>query len=274
MANHKLIQFFSVLVFLMLAFKVAAQNFPEQPDPPRLVNDFSRLLNDASRNELERSLVQFNNETSTQIAIVTIDDLNGYDIADYAFRLAEKWGIGQKGKNNGILILVKPKNGNEKGQVFIATGYGLEGAVPDAVAHRIVDFEIIPRFRQNDYAGGLKAAVTTLMELTKGEYTADNYMNKTKDSSEHVGGVIFLLFFFAVLFIVVKGQKTKSSSIGGSDLPFWVLMSMLGSSGRHSGRWDSFSSGSGSFRGGSFGGGGFGGFGGGSFGGGGAGGSW
>lgn len=260
------------MVFL-LGTPLKAQTFPEPTNPPRLVNDFSGLLDVSAREQLEASLVQFDRETSTQIAIVTINDLAGYDISDYAFRLAEKWGIGQKEKRNGILILVKPKTGNEKGQVFIATGYGLEGAVPDAVAHRIVDLEILPRFRQNDYAGGLQAAAVVLMDLTRGEYTADAYIEKTKNGSGHFGGVVFLLFFFLIIFFVVKGQNTKSSAIG-RDLPFWVLLSMLGSGSRHSGSWDSFSSGSGSFGGFGSGGGGFGGFGGGSFGGGGAGGSW
>lgn len=261
----------TALLFFPVLFN--AQDLPEPPVPPRLVNDFSGLLDASAREQLEAALAQFDRETSTQIAIVTINDLAGYDVSDFAFRLAEKWGIGQKDKRNGILILVKPKTGNEKGQVFIATGYGLEGAVPDAVAHRIVDLEILPRFRQNDYAGGLQAAATVLMDLTRGEYTADAYIEKSGSGSEHVAGIIFLFFFFLVIFFVVKGQKTKSSAIG-HDLPFWVLMSMLGSGSRHSGSWDSFSSGSGGFGGFGGGGGGFGGFGGGSFGGGGAGGSW
>ncbi len=264
----EMLRYAIVLFFLSLVGSTFAQTFPEQPKQPRLVNDFSGVLDEVSLNQLEHGLVQFSNETSTQIAIITVDNLSGYAISDYAFRLAEKWGIGQKGKNNGILILVKPKKGNEKGEAFIAVGYGLEGVVPDAVARRIVQNEMIPKFRNNDYASGLLTGVGVLKDLTRGEYTADNYIKKTEGNSGFAT-VFFLLFIFMVIFISIKGKKTQSSSLGHS-LPFWVLMSMLGSGSSHSGSWDSFSSGSGGFGGG----GGFGGFGGGGFGGGGAGGSW
>jgi uncharacterized protein len=168
------------------------------------------------------------------------------------------------------LVLVQPKVGNQKGNAYVATGYGLEGAVPDAVANRIVNNEMIPHFKQNDYAGGIGAAVGVLMELTRGEYTAEGYLKSTKKSGSLFGGFGFILIIFVIMIVMARGQKGRHSSLG-KDLPFWVLLSMLGSgSSRHAGSWDSFSSGSGSFGGG----GGFGGFGGGSFGGGGAGGSW
>ena len=261
-----------ILFILTLLSPSFGQTFPEKPQTPRLVNDFSKILDDGSLNQLEHLLVQFSNETSTQIAIVVLNDLDGYAISDYAFRLAEKWGIGQKDSNNGILVLLKPKLGNEKGEAFIAVGYGLEGAVPDAVARRIVNNEMIPLFRQNNYAGGLQAGVAVLMDITRGEYTGGKYMERTKDSSEAIGGVLFVMILFLVIFTIFRGKKAQSSSIG-KELPFWVLLSMLGSGSRHSGSWGGFSSGSGGFGGGRSGGG-FGGFGGGSFGGGGAGGSW
>jgi uncharacterized protein len=262
--TKKMLKYAIILFFVSLISLTSAQTFPEQSSPPRLVNDFSGILDDNSRNQLEQTLVQFAKETTTQIAIVTLDDISGYDPSDYAFRLAESWGIGQKGKSNGILILIKPKSGNQKGEAFIAVGYGLEGVVPDAVARRIVENEMIPRFRENNYAGGLLAGVTVLTEITRGEYTADKYVERT-GGAKGGAGLIFIIVIFIVVFVAVKGQKTQSSSIG-KELPFWILLSMLGSGSRHSGSWDSFSSGSGS--------GGFGGFGGGSFGGGGAGGSW
>ncbi len=260
-----------VAVALLITFSSKADNLPERPTPPRIVNDFAGIFDQGQAEEMERSLVQFNNETSTQVAVVTIPDLEGYDAGDYTFRLAEKWGVGQKGKNNGILILVKPKTTDSKGHAFIATGYGVEGAVPDAIAKRIVENEMIPQFKNNDYYGGVNAGVKVIMELTRGEYTADEYVQK---NSGKTGGSVFIVFI--IIFIIIftmarKAKNTNNSSIGRS-LPFWMLMSMLGSSGRHSGSWGNFNSGGGSFGGG--GGGGFSGFGGGSFGGGGAGGSW
>jgi uncharacterized protein len=257
--------------FLLISmFSFGQGDFPPRPEPPRLVNDLAGVLDDEVVPRLENTLVDFARQTSTQIAIVTINNLGDYDAGSYAFQLAEKWGIGQGDKDNGILILVQPKSTGVKGQAFIATGYGLEGVVPDAVANRIVDTEMIPRFKENDYTGGVISAVQVLANLTRGEYTADGYMEKTGRSG-FPGGVIVMIIFGVILISAFRNQKSRHSSVGRS-LPFWLLLGMMGSGGRsHSGSWGNFSSGSGSFGGG---GGGFGGFGGGSFGGGGAGGSW
>ena len=259
------------LLLVLTAFSAFAQKLPEKPNPPRIVNDFAGVLTPEQRQALERELVQFNNSTSTQISVVTVKSLDGTSIDDFAFKLGEKWGIGQKGKDNGILILIKPKFGNDKGHAFIATGYGLEGVVPDAVANRIVDNEMIPHFKQNDYYGGIQAAVGTLMKLTKGEFTADAYMKRSEPQGSLLGALLPFLLFLIFFALFSRARNTKRSSLGGrSNLPFWVFLGMMGSGRGNSGHWDNFSGGGGSFGGG----GGFGGFGGGSFGGGGAGGSW
>lgn len=257
---------------LLVPFLSNAADFPIRPNPPRLVNDLAGVFDKNQVETLERTLVKFNDQTSTQVAVVTLSDLKGYDAGDYSFRMAEDWGVGQKGKNNGILILVKPKTRDSNGQAYIAVGYGLEGVVPDAVARRIVDNEMIPHFKSNKYYDGVAAGVNVIMELTNGEYTADAYVQKTSGKAGVVAFIVVFIFIILISAMANKANKTKQSSIGGS-LPFWMLLSMMGSgsSGRHSGHWGNFNSGGGSFGGG---GGGFGGFGGGGFGGGGAGGSW
>ncbi len=240
--------------------------FPPRPAPPRLVNDLTgTFLTPQEAAQLETKLEQFARETSTQIAIAIVPDLHGYAPGDYATRLAEKWGVGQKGKDNGILILVKPKTATEKGEVFIATGYGLEGAVPDAVAKRIIMNEILPEFRRGNYYAGLDKAVTRLMELTRGEYTAEEYLQKSEGKEGGSVLALLIMFFLFFLFIFGGSRRRRHTTFGGS-VPLWTLF-FLGGAGR-GGDFDDFSSGSGTF------GGGFGGFGGGSFGGGGAGGSW
>ncbi|NOY37197.1 MAG: TPM domain-containing protein [Chlorobi bacterium] len=256
-----------LFIILGLSPVSLAQDFPSRPDPPRLVNDFTGFLKPDESSRLEQKLEQFARETSTQIAIVVVKSLNGYDKSDYAFRLAEDWGIGQKGKNNGILILVKPKTGNEKGEIFIATGYGLEGAVPDAVAKRIVEVDILPAFRNGAYYEGLDKATTTLIQLTRGEYTADEYLKKTGGANTG-GSVAGVLIFFILLFIFFGNFRRARHAGVGHNLPFWAALFLASSASRSNrGYFNNFSSGGGSF-------GGFGGFGGGSFGGGGAGGSW
>jgi len=143
-----------ILVALSLVLSVSllvAQEIPEPMQPPRLVNDFAGLLNENQWTRLEGKLRNYHDTTSTQIYVVIVNDLLGYDKADFAFRLGEKWGVGQQGKNNGAIILLKPKVGNKRGEVFIATGYGLEDVIPDALANRIIDKEMIPEFKKNDY---------------------------------------------------------------------------------------------------------------------------
>ncbi len=263
-----------LLLFVALFFSLtskAQDEFPARPEPPQLVNDFAGVLSAEQKGSLENKLVNFYQKTSTQIAIVTVKSLSGYDKADYAFRLSEKWGIGQKGKNNGILILVKPKLANEKGEVFVAVGYGLEAVVPDAVARQaIVGTELLPAFKQNDYFTGLDRSTDVLISLTSGEFTADQYVKATKKGGKGgIGGFAFILIILVLVFLFKRGSGNNSHGIGSTRglLGGMLLGSMLG--GNHGGSWGNFSGG-----GGSSGGGGFGGFGGGSFGGGGAGGSW
>jgi uncharacterized protein len=246
------------------------QNLPEPMSPPRLVNDFAGFLSPQETNSLEGKLRNFNNQTSTQIYIIVVNDLLGYAPGDYAAQIGDFWEIGQEGKDNGAVILVKPKTSDSKGEIFIATGYGLEGAVPDAIANRIIDQEIIPAFKNGNYFEGLNQGVDVMISLTKGEFTADQYVqNSSGEGGIGVIGVIILIIIFASLF-GGRSRMNRHQGIGG-NLPLWILLGMMSSGGRsNSGSFGNFRGGSGGF--GGFGG--FGGGGGGSFGGGGAGGSW
>ncbi len=259
-----------ILFIALVGFTVVSMaEIPERPSPQRLVNDFANVLDKEQVNQMEGALTQFAKQTSTQIIVVTVSDLDGYDKADYAQRLGEKWGVGQKGNDNGLVILLKPKTQNSRGEVYVATGYGLEGVLPDAIVNNaVVDNEMIPRFKQNDYFGGLAAGINVIMDIAGGEYTADNYQEKVSAGSGGGGSIVGLIFFILIFVFLGRGRKRRFYS-PGSSLPFWLAMGMMSGGGRSSGSYGNFSSGSGSF-----GGGGFGGFGGGSFGGGGAGGSW
>lgn len=246
------------LITIFLTCSVWAQDFPAPMQPRRIVNDFTGMFNPRQQAALEQKLRNFNDTTSTQIAVVTVPSLQGYDPNDYAQQLAEKWGIGQKGKDNGILVLIKPKTQHESGQVAIAVGYGLEGVVPDAIASRIIRNEIIPQFQGGNYYAGIDKGTDVLMKLTSGEYTAEQYARKNKDGG--AGWVIlpFLIVFLLPLFIRKRSGYTTGSH-GSSVPPFFI-----GGLGGGGSNYGSFRSGGGSF----------GGFGGGGFGGGGASGSW
>ena len=261
----------SLIIIAIVGFSAFAQDIPDAPNPPKLVNDFANVLSKAEEQKLESELVQFARSSSTQILIVTVKSLNGNDISDFAFQLGEKWGVGQKGKDNGVIVLFKPKTANEQGRVFVAVGYGLEGIIPDATANRdIVQNEMIPRFKQGDTFGGLYRGTKVIMGLASKEFTAQEYNEKVSEGGGGFpfGFLLFLIFFFIIP--IFRSRRRRYYTAGkNSSLPFWLVMGgMMGSSNR-GGSWNNFSGGSGGF-----GGGGFGGFGGGSFGGGGAGGSW
>lgn len=247
----------------ILSFNGIAQEFPEPMKPKRMVNDLAAVFTPQEANALEQKLRIFNDTSSTQIAIASVASLHGYDANDYAQRLAEKWGIGQKGKDNGILILIKPKTRTSRGEVAISVGYGLEGVVPDALAARIIDNEIIPSFKRGAFYAGINQATNVLIKLSGGEFTAQQYAKKGGKGRDTGKWVLlpFLIVFLVPLFVRRRTGYTTSSHSSGSVTP--IFFGGLGGGGRSSG-FSSFSSGGGSF----------GGFGGGGFGGGGASGSW
>jgi uncharacterized protein len=248
------------ILLLAVPFVLFGQEFPEKSN--RLVNDYTNTLSKSEVTQLELKLVAYDKESSVQIAIVIINSLEENEIGSYAFQLAEKWEIGQSGTDNGALILVSMKDH----KMWIATGYGLEGTLTDALSKRIVENEMKPRFRNNDYAGGLSAASDAIIQVTRGEYQGTGGGSK---SAPPLGSFVFIIAAFFIIWLIKAKQVRDYSRV--NSMGFWAAWMLLNSSGRsHGGSYSSFSGGSGGFSGG----GGFGGFGGGSFGGGGAGGSW
>ena len=262
----KTIIFFSLL---LTGFIANAQQLPAKSNT--LVTDYTNTLQTADQQQLEQKLVAFDDSTSTQIAVVIIKSVGEYDIDDYGQKLGRAWGIGQQGKNNGILILVAA----DDRKVTIQTGYGAEGAVPDVITHQIIQNDIIPHFKQNDYYGGLNAATDDLMKYMKGEYKSPNKPKQNTADDDNSGGYIALGIIVLVILILIfkRGGGGGGQIYGGRGgaSPFWWFLggSLLGGSG---GGWGGFSNGGGNDSG--AGGGDFGGFGGGDFGGGGSSGSW
>ena len=258
------IKYIFTIVFLLLATMSYA--IPSRPKPQRLVNDLAGLFSPSQNARLENVLVAFDDSTSNQIAVVTIKDLEGYSASEYATRIGLEWQVGSAEFNNGIVVLVKPKTASSPGQVFIAVGYGLEGAIPDAYAKRIIESVMIPHFRNDNYYAGVEAACEMLMKLASGEISEPREMGQEDDLAS-IFSAIFLMFMLIYIAIIVSNKKGNDNNggSGGNGGHRTIYMGPIITSGRSYGGGSSFGSGFG---------GGFGGFGGGSFGGGGAGGSW
>lgn len=265
-----------LLTFAVMLFALSAvAQIPAKPEPPRLVNDLAGIFSPEQQQQLESTLVEFNDSTSNQVVIITVNDLGGLDKADFAYQVGQNWGVGGAKFNNGLVILIKPKN-DTKGQAFIATGYGLEGPLPDAVCKRIIENEMIPYFRANDYYGGVAKALSVIIPIAKGEY---KYPMEKKKGSSGYGALLVIIIFLVFFFIISRKNNNNNGNFrggGGSgssgDLLSMILLGSMLSGRSHGGSWGGFAGGGGGSS--SGGGGGFGGFGGGSFGGGGAGGSW
>lgn len=246
-------------VLLVLGHAAYAQDIklPERPDPPRLVNDYAGMLGSADASALEDRLVQYEKETSTQIAVVIITTLDGADRAQYATELMHEWGIGQKDKDNGVLLLIA----KEDRSMFLGTGRGVEGALPDAICKRITEYTIKPKFKEGDYVGGINAGIDDIQAALKGEFKNDEPQDT--GSSFSIGWIILAIIIVIILFSIFGGGNNgRTYSSSGSSLPWFLLGALTSGGGSSSG--DSWGGSSG----------GFGGFGGGDSGGGGAGSSW
>ncbi len=230
---------------------------PTAPSPPRLLVDLTgHTLSIDEARALETRLVDIERETSNQIVILITDSTGDYGMSDYANAVIRSWGIGQKSKNNGVLILVNPY----LRKIFIGTGYGLEGALPDILAAKIIDHEITPAFREGNFYQGLAQGVEAIHQATQGEYEPEE-----RDEGGEVSYLFLIFLVVVILFFLWNsggggGGRYISRRGYGPFLPMGRGYSSRGLGGFGGG-------GSGGF-------GGFGGFGGGFSGGGGAGGSW
>lgn len=248
--------FRSILVILLfgISFSCLSRDLPKRPEPPVLVNDFAGVLSAQDKALLEKKLVAFDDSTSSQLCIVILKTLDGEPASSYAPELFNFWKIGNEGRNNGILILVAI----DAHEAFINTGYGVEEFVPDIMAGRIVQEDLLPYFKKEQYYEGLDKASTDLMQMLKGTFKGF----KKKSRGQKIPPL-------AILVVIILGVILISKSKGGGGGHY---MRTFGGPGL--GGFGGFGGGFGSGGGGGFGGGGFGGFGGGSTGGGGAGGSW
>lgn len=239
------------LLLIFFSWLILLKGQPEFYSLKNYANDFTGTLSSAEIQKLNYNLHSFYDSTSTQIVFLMINSLDGYPIEMYSQELAEKNGIGTKKNNNGVLLLVALRDK----KIRIEVGYGLEGALTDALSSSIIRNEIAPYFRTGEFYLGISSGLNAIIQAVKGEY----HEKKKKDNDKE-GFPLWLIIVFLFLFSIIG--RGRGGGLG--SILLWGALN----SGRRSGGFGNF--------GGGFGGGGFGGFsgGGGSFGGGGASGSW
>ncbi len=253
----KLLFIFSLLVSVCVSAQID-KVVPKRPSPPKLVNDFTNTLTPYQIDALENKLVAYDDSTSNQIAVVIIPTTGDYSVEEVGLEIIRSWGVGNKDKNNGIVLLVA----KDDHKLRIEVGYGLEGAVPDITAKSIIDNYITPNFKEGNFYRGLDAGTDAIIKAAAGEYKAP-----AGYSSHKKKGIGWTSIIFIIIFLLIAMAGGRSGGGGGGGLrgfgTGWLIGSMMGGSrGAGGGGWSGG------------GGGGFGGFGGGGGGGGGASGGW
>ncbi len=260
--NFLIILFFG-LINLLSQNCFSQFEIPKIPQKQTSLYDYANILDENEKSQLEEKLIRYSDSTSTQIVAITVNTINGEDIGILTPRWAQKWGIGDNDKDNGILILLA----KQERKIYIAPGYGAEVQLVAGINGEIIRNIITPEFKKGNFYGGLDKGADAIFDVLKGKYKGTRKSNKTNFP---ILPVIFIVIFILILISRNKNNNGNSgnSSGGGPSLLDMIILSNLGRS----------SGGFGSSSGGGFGGGdsgGFGGgFGGGGFSGGGAGGDW
>lgn len=201
----------AAVLFTAVTSPLLAQTFPQ---PQGYVSDFAGLLSTSGKNRLETQLALIEKETGTEVAVVTVKSLDGVSIEDYASRLFEKWGIGKKDKDNGVLFLTA----SDDRKVRIEVGYGLEAIITDARAGRILDNEVLPAYRRGDYEAGITAGVNAIESYVRSGMPpgSEEETAGTLSVFEEVGfmGLFFLGFVF-LSYLFSYMSRTKSIWLGG-----------------------------------------------------------
>jgi uncharacterized protein len=254
----KMLRYIQIFFLLLLTMASFGQDFPAPMSPPRLLNDFAGALNSTEEETLEQKLRIYNDSTSTQVTVVIVKTTQPLPAGDYAFEIGRRWGVGQKGKNNGIVLLWA----TDDRKINIATGRGMEGAIPDVIAKRIIANVISPEFKNQMYFRGLDKGIDEIIKYATGEYKAEPV---SEEDGSGLAVLIFLIIFIFIIFTIIRsnrgggGGRGFRNSGGGGFIPYATYSGWGSSSGSWGGGGDSGGSSFGGFGGGDFGGGGAGG---------------
>ncbi len=184
---------FFILISFLFIHEALSLSIPEKPSG--YVNDYANLLSSPEKEKLKNILHDFEKETTNQIVIVTFNSLEGESLEDFSIHLAQKWKVGTKKNDNGIILLIFKK----EHEVRIEVGYGLEGVLPDAKADQIIRHEIIPAFKEGDFDNGILNGVNAIIKTTKGEYSNTSSRESKENNYNMLPIIVFLYLIFPVL---------------------------------------------------------------------------
>lgn len=215
-------RFIAGLLLACTAFAASAQTAPTFPALTGRVVDAANLLKPDERAGIEQKLKSHEDKTSDQVVVATVPSLQGLTVEDYANRLFRHWQLGEKAKNNGVLFVVAP---NER-KARIEVGYGLEGALTDALSKVIIITAVAPRFKQNDFAGGINAGVDAILSILTGD--AEEWQRRAQVRDDHAGGFdpVVAIVLVVILILVLRslmgggGPGRAHRTRGGS----WIVI--------------------------------------------------
>jgi len=185
----------------------AKVGIPPVPNPPRLVNDLAGVLPPEQVSSMEQRLVAFNDSTTNVICVVTVDNIGTYSAAQFAYEIGEQWGVRSKDKRNGVVILIKPRNDHGDGEVYISVGYDLEGAIPDAIAKRIIERKMIPELKEERYGAAIDSALAYILPLAAGEISADDL----EDDGDGVFAALVIVLILVIVVVLIVSSKNNNT---------------------------------------------------------------
>jgi len=218
--------FKSVFLFLCLVFYTAslqsfALSIPEKPKGH--INDYANLFSTEASQLLEERLINFEKETSNQIVIVTFKSLEDESLEDFSIKLAQKWKIGTKEHDNGVIILIFKK----EHKIRIEVGYGLEGILPDALCDRIIRHEIVPYFKTGNFSQGIINGIDVVISAIKGEYKADEKYAKKEFLHKGISNLIPLIFILCIVIPVFLYVFVIVLAIYFCGFPLGIILGLI-----------------------------------------------
>lgn len=241
---------FTLLLFALATIHAhAAEVIP--PKPAGYFNDYAAVVSQSAAQGFNEKLAQFERETSNQVVVAIFPKMQSdSDVADYTQRVAQAWAVGQKDKRNGAVLFIFAQDR----KMFIQVGYGLEGALPDATCFDITEYQIKPRFRANDFEGGIAAGIDAMLQAIRGEYKGSGRTHTETQGSRtplFISAIWFFIFVFIIMSMIRRARRgVRYSRFGGPYVGGWSGGGGGWSSGGGGGGFSGFSGGGGSFGGG------------------------